>query len=681
MAKATSASAARKNSQLAKFRKSDAAAFGAREQEKIQSIKKLEVQLAANAEAYKTFGIFRDLQDYASSEIDYQRMLARLSDDDMVSHLDIERLLFTDIPEAMIVGDKYTETITSIRGISIDVTKYWNAVRVAVAGKLAHCPRVLALGLDTDRPGEVIGWDGPPPSEMPNIPPGTAAIYFKIPGVFVRRQRDEDFKSWYLRYLDAQFIALQELIKDVCRGTIRKFELKEAPAQGMDLTDLLVMQQGAADEERDKNFQRPDRLVRQAMKAGGTHFHESHMISSNTTEASAEAIANVMIEYAFGKVILSEPELIQENGQQFYVRNLLIDKLGLADIVHSIEDEDLRRHIRLVAFLDRYNSMKHIDVTETARNREERVTKMSGHDIAKEWQPDTIDRWLVRRETSGMQKTFERQEKGRVVESTVFMEMDMDDPKNSMQIARMVMDGWTVETRERITRTELMSHDESISRRKMEKALNIYYKTLRAIKEQIIEDEVRLDVKSLALRQGPLLENGEFVHKLVQHPESSGLSDIRIVTEMRRGTIYKWKRPASAAQGCYIPVKVEDTMTKFLSKTQVLPAFRDSAFKPITEPFEVAEDFPKDRTWDPENPDYQYAVFPVTVTQGEPLQFPEPRPMVINIDPDDEDEEPLDEVTEMLLELLWREERARELGISEQELLELIDQGLEGYHN
>lgn len=549
MAKATSASKARKEQMLQKFTHDAVIGAGLREAQFDRD--------AVNDWRGSWWAAYLD-----SHETTEMMALRILGEDGMVSDDMLLKSLMGLIPGAFSVhgnGTSISEVIQQAQrlygnGVVIDEDVIYNGIVRRFARKLLKLTPTLYIGINTDDPEEVMYYDGPAPSwNAPDgfagdwvLTPDYACVIFKKRDLFVPKKEYRTERERVLKLIEMHHSHYRRLMEWAARDEIlvltRKFtETGEGERVGS--SDDIIAEMYDSEE----SWTHGGYLAR--LKTPSLGMHESHRMSSVTIEASAAALAKVMMEEIVGRNYYTPP--IFKDG--VWQRQLVFEEVGLIGQLDGTS-EDLRRHIRLVAFLHMMGSLYYLDGEKVGRDRQIYRTykRMSPEMIANEWSADSgVDNPRVLRSFPGPNgepvdnevyvlaaKTEDVNLKGsaQTQESKRYLIEDCEichkthwqgdaGHPGTITKPRQVFDKdsrhffgdndeYMVMIREITTRTEFQSFEDSLTKRKMAKAMDAFFTLMQLARHQLMDAE--------GFIEGPKLANGLFYSKL--HPANSGRS-------------------------------------------------------------------------------------------------------------------------------------------------------------
>lgn len=485
-------------------------------------------------------------------------------------------------------GSSITEIVTEenerfATRVLIDENNIEEAIILRVFRKVSKFPRVLWYGIDTDFPVFVRYYDGPAPSyNTPGFTPDTAAVYWEIPTRLRPRAANND-RETALTIIDLQHKEFARLLRNAAIDEIkdrRRSYMKSGLGEKLDTSDLPDQIHQVSSGEK---VTHAGEITRMKTPHLGLHPIFDH--SSPTIEASAPALANIMLEEICGKVVLSKPYI--EDGVQY--KDVIRQLPGLIDDLGDIGDK-LRTAVRLIAMLHLYNS--------TTEMVEEKVDKkgltfrkykrLSAETIMKEWSQNrqldgAVHTYPSEDSDNGAGAAFkvpahtkelqlwpsvgaQNMQRHPITECTVCGARECLPPYQPTTVTVHVptriydADGMHFEdsdqpmistTRKVTTMTEIVSHETGLTKAVIAKAMSMFYHLLSQYRLQVLQDEGWL--------HGPLLENGLFYSKL--HPAESGRTLAEYAYETPEGTMrmradnFGWDEPKD-----YGPHLVTDEM-------------------------------------------------------------------------------------------------------------------------
>lgn len=549
MAKATSASKARKEQMLKKF--SGEAATTA-------TLKQAERDRSVNEDWHSSWWA-KYLNSYESTEM----MALRILDDQgVVSDSALLQSMLKILPGTFSrLGTSMSEVIERAQhiysnGVVIDEDMIHNGIIRRFAKKLVKLQPVLYIGLTTDAPEEVPWYEGPAPSWTPPeghagdwvLTPDYACIIFKVPSLHVPKREYSNERERVHKLIALHQRHYRQLLDWAARDEILVLTRKFHEQQEGEAVDAIDVGEQLTQLEIDEKFTAAGYLSH--LKTPQLGLHESHQNSSPTIEASAAALANIMREEIVGRNYYG-PAVLHRDGT--YRRQLVIEEMGLIGELENTSEE-LRRHIRLIAFLHSMGSLYYLAEEKVGRDRQiyRSYKRMSPEMIANEWNanseidhPRVIKTYLDHRgEVQPMtvhvvpahnvvvklkgSKATEMAKRKYVEECLLCDDTEPHYVGNPgepvvIHVPRRVYDGdsrhylgedeqYLVMTRELTNRTELQSFEEGLSKKKMAKAMDAYYNLLRLARHKLMEAD--------GFIEGPRMANGLFYSKL--HPEGSG---------------------------------------------------------------------------------------------------------------------------------------------------------------
>lgn len=542
-----------------------------------------------------------------------------LSEDGIISDDALLESLLETIPQSFSrYGTSISEVIEKAQqwygdGVVVNEESMRNGIMRRFAKKLLKLVPTLYIGLNTDTPEEVMYYDGPAPSWEPPaghrgdwvLTPDYAVFIFKRRDLYVPFGQFSNERERIHKLIAAHHQYYKKLMDWAARDEIfvlkRRFtELGEGEqtGTGVDVGEMI------RDLENDDKF--TDAGYVTYLKTPQQGLHESHHNSSPTIEASAAALAHIMMEEIVGKNYYSAPV---QHKDGVWRRQLAFEDVGLIGQLEGTS-EDLRRHIRLIAFLHSQGSLFYLAEERVGRDRNIYRTykRMSPEMIANEWSEDSeVNNPRVIRSfpaangdmvdntvkvtpahdevvTVHGSRVTQKSKRYYLEECEVCMSAppeyqgDRSHWQNDaghehvVHYPRRVYDGDTrrffgdndqymVKVKEITTRTELLSHEDGLTKRKMAKAMDAFYSLLQLARHQLMEDE--------GFVYGPRMESGLFYSKL--HPAESGRGKgyVRVDPEGIKHAI-------TDAMGWWFDFKWEDH-THYDKSTRVL-AFSDRQF-------------------------------------------------------------------------------------------------------
>lgn len=556
MSKRTSAHKARKESQLKKFRAEDIQSASVRQSARDQ-------ELVDNRSTWQNTFWAQGLDSFENPSMMVMRML---DDGKPIEPGTYIRSMYNLLPRLF---SRYNTSMSEIiaqgreywgEGVVLDEETLYNAIVVRFLKKLRDKVPVLYIGINTDEPEEIYGYDGPAPryatpEEEANhswkLTPEYACLIFKIPTVYVPKKEYSNEGERVRKLIAAHHVMYKKMLLYAAKDEILVLKRKFSERGIGEAVDNIDVAEQLQQIESDDKYVAAGYLGH--MKTPGLGLHPMHDNSSPTIEAEAIALANVMMEELVGRMYFGAPELGTDG---VYRKRLLVEELGLIGDLGEMGD-DMRKHVRLIAFLHKMGSLNYLSQEKMGRDGQMYRTykRMSPQMIMDEWSANTeIDQlrfvktidnskgeptptevtvipahtreitltpskatieagrlWIdecIECENSGQESMHKTTFMGRTTRINVPKQVYDIDSRHYVDPDEESV----TKTRQIVNRTEILSQEEGLTKRKMARAVDAFYSLLQLARQHLLESE--------GMIEGPRMANGQFYSKL--HPTESG---------------------------------------------------------------------------------------------------------------------------------------------------------------